>query len=240
MSKILEISEVLICKDCKECGDAKELCEFRSYAKNDETSYEDTCKKCVFAKRTLTIITKSKGKTQEKDKAYYSENKEKINSRNTKYYAKNKEKIRARRKQYYKDNPEIHKEQRKNFLSNVKNKIAMNLRRRTRSFLHSGKGWSELLDCNFDHFMKWLKFNFDKEDGDMTLENYGKVWEMDHVNPLSKFDMENKDDVKIAFNWQNILPALCSHNKEKNNKILKEDIEKLQNRLIEFNALNSS
>ena len=49
----------------------------------------------------------------------------------------------------------------------------------------------------------------------MSLENYGKVWELDHVNPLSKFNMENEDDVKIAFNWQNVLPALCSHNKEK-------------------------
>jgi hypothetical protein len=181
-----------------------------------------------------------KAKQIQCDKKYYSNNKERINIRNNKYYEDNKTVIRAQRKAYYLLHPEKRKEQRAKFLSKIENRIAMNLRRRTRSFLHTGKGWSDLLSCDIEHFLNWLEFNFDKEEIDMTLDNYGKVWELDHVYPLSKFDMKNEEDVKKAFNWQNILPAICTDNKVKNNRIFSDNLTKLQNRLNEFKVLNSS
>jgi len=242
----MEEVKVALIQTCCVCNIAKESCEFRKCKTSSGKEYiEKKCKKCINEKRTLTIGSKSKEKIastakQLKDKKYYLENKERIKARNNKYYAEKKATIRAQRKEYYKLHPEKLKEQREKFLSKIENRIALNLRRRTRTFLHSGKGWSDLLGCDIEHFISWLEFNFEKEETDMSLENYGKVWQLDHVYPLSKFDMKNEEDVKKAFNWQNILPAICIDNQTKNNKIFKENLTTLENRLKEFKVLNSS
>jgi hypothetical protein len=72
----------------------------------------------------------------------------------------------------------------------------------------------------------------------MSFETYGTIWELDHVYPCSKFDLLNEDEQRKAFSWKNILPATCSHNKSKNNKIVQEDLDKLKNRLKEFKKLD--
>jgi hypothetical protein len=112
----------------------------------------------------------------------------------------------------------------------------MNLRKRTRTFLKTGKEWSELLGCDIDHFKAWLQFNFDKDSEDeMTFDNYGKVWELDHVYPCSKFDLTKEDEKKKAFRWENILPVPVEYNRRKNDDICEDDLNKLKNRLKEFN-----
>jgi len=236
-------------KICKKCDTSKSIKEFRSKTKNEKTYYENICRKCTYLKRKKTVadlkttdeerFNKLKQKKVEQDKKQYNENKVRINERNNAYYKENRTAIRAQRKQFREDNPERVKAWSKKFLSDVNAKIGNNLRKRTRYFLHSGKAWSSLLGCDITHFKDWLEFNFEQEpDNDMNLNNYGAIWEIDHVYPLSKFDMSDEEDVKKAFNWKNILPALCSHNKSKNNKIVREDLDKLQERLKSFEEQN--
>lgn len=54
----------------------------------------------------------------------------------------------------------------------------------------------------------------------MTWENHGKVWHLDHIMPLSKFDLCNRNQVLIACNWQNFQPLLVRQNLSKSDKIL--------------------
>ncbi len=68
----------------------------------------------------------------------------------------------------------------------------------------------------------------------MNFENYGTIWELDHVIPCSSFDLSIEENKKKCFSWKNILPVNKKYNKEKNNKIIKEDIDKLDLRLKEF------
>lgn len=237
-------------KICKYCEEDKELNCYRKHESSKKTYYENICKKCTYLKRKKKITNlkdSNRDKYDEiikkrniKDKEYYSKNKEKINKRNNIYYGVNRQQIRAQRKIFRENNPERVKAWREKFLSNASAKIAMNLRKRTRYFLHSGKEWSNLLGCDIDHFKSWLEFNFEQEpDNDMNINNYGTIWEIDHVYPLSKFDMSKEEDIKKAFNWKNILPALCSHNKSKNNKICQDDLNKLNDRLKKYKKYTS-
>ena len=79
----------------------------------------------------------------------------------------------------------------------------------------------EYLGCNPDEYLKWILNN----KSDFTLDNYGQVWHIDHVIPLSHFDFENEQDRLVAFNWRNTMPLLAKENLSKNNKIVKPQIE---------------
>lgn len=54
----------------------------------------------------------------------------------------------------------------------------------------------------------------------MTWENHGKVWHLDHIMPLSKFDLSDRNQLLIACNWQNFQPLLARQNLSKSDKIL--------------------
>jgi hypothetical protein len=79
------------------------------------------------------------------------------------------------------------------------------------------------LDCNYDNYKNWLEFNFNNE---FNLDNYGKVWQIDHVVPLSKFDLDKIEEQMIAFNWRNTMPLSVKENLKKNKKIINSQIEK--------------
>jgi hypothetical protein len=86
----------------------------------------------------------------------------------------------------------------------------------------------EYLGCNFSEFYDWMVANFDDE---FTIENYGSVWHVDHVIPLSHFDLQNEDEQQTAFNWRNTTPLLAKDNLYKNNRLdllqIKQHLEKL-------------
>jgi hypothetical protein len=54
---------------------------------------------------------------------------------------------------------------------------------------------------------------------DMNIENYGKLWELDHIVPVELFDIENEEDLKICYSRFNILPIYKKHNKAKSSSI---------------------
>lgn len=86
------------------------------------------------------------------------------------------------------------------------------------------------LGSNSIDYLQWILHN----DKDYTLENQGKVWHIDHVIPLSTFDLENKEEQLIAFNWRNTMPLAANENMKKNNKIISSQIEQHYRHLIEY------
>jgi hypothetical protein len=69
-----------------------------------------------------------------------------------------------------------------------------------------------------------------------NLENYGKIWHIDHVIPISKFDLNNDEEQLIAFNWRNTMPLSSRENLSKNNKIIKEQVLEHFYKLIKYNT----
>ena len=90
------------------------------------------------------------------------------------------------------------------------------------------------MGCNSTDYLKWLLNN----NCNYTLENRGKEWHIDHVIPLSKFNLDDEEEQLIAFNWRNTMPLSSKENLSKNNKILKEQIEQHYKKLIEYHKEN--
>lgn len=88
----------------------------------------------------------------------------------------------------------------------------------------------EYLGCSSDYYLNWI-FQYDNN---CNLDNHGKDWHIDHVIPLSKFDLSLPDQQLIAFNWRNTMPLSCKQNLSKNNKIIKSQIKEHYKKLIEF------
>jgi len=88
----------------------------------------------------------------------------------------------------------------------------------------------EYLGCTSNNYLQWLLYN----KNNYVLENRGKIWHIDHVIPLSKFDLENIEEQMIAFNWRNTMPLSVKENLSKNNKILKPQIEQHLKNLLDY------
>lgn len=74
------------------------------------------------------------------------------------------------------------------------------------------------LGCTLMELMDHLESKF--QDG-MNWENYGE-WHIDHIKPLSMFDLTNEEDFKIAVHYKNLQPLWAIDNLKKSNKVSKE------------------
>jgi len=114
-------------------------------------------------------------------------------------------------------------------------KIIRNVRSRIFSSIkYKSKHTIEYLGCNCLEYLKWILNNNEC----FTFKNYGKEWHIDHVIPLSKFDITNEEQQLIAFNWRNTMPLSVKENLSKNNKILIPQIEQHYKNLIEYHNEN--
>jgi hypothetical protein len=94
----------------------------------------------------------------------------------------------------------------------------------------------EYLGCEVDEYLKWLSYC----KPDYTMESKGTVWHIDHVIPLSRFDMTDPEQCLIAFNWRNTTPLLCCENLKKSNKILQTNISEHVERLNKYHELTNT
>jgi hypothetical protein len=75
----------------------------------------------------------------------------------------------------------------------------------------------ELIGCDRETFLQYIEKQFVEG---MTWENYGlKGWHIDHIIPLSSFDLTNEDEVKKACYYTNLQPLWWEDNLKKGNKL---------------------
>lgn len=172
---------------------------------------------------------KNKKQIQEKQKLYYAENKEALLSNSKNYRAENKEIISKQRAEYRKrEDVKKHIQQKnKDYLPIKKEKIK-NLRKESNDFRISEilrskfnreirrKKYSDFLGCDGDFFKKWIEFQFTSN---MNWDNLGNMWHIDHVLPISKFDLTKNEEIKICFHWTNMQPLEKIENISKSNKL---------------------
>jgi hypothetical protein len=73
------------------------------------------------------------------------------------------------------------------------------------------------LGCTMDFFIKYIEAQMTPE---MSWDNYGKYWSIDHILPLSSFDLEKEEEVKIACHYLNLRPLTVVENSRKGSKII--------------------
>ena len=74
----------------------------------------------------------------------------------------------------------------------------------------------EYLGCNVNEWKIYLENMFDEN---MSWDNHGSYWDIDHIKPLSVFDFTNEDEIKVAFHYTNTQPLESFYNRHiKKNK----------------------
>jgi hypothetical protein len=75
----------------------------------------------------------------------------------------------------------------------------------------------ELLGCDIDFYKQYLEQQFQH---DMTWENHGVLWEIDHIKPCASFDLTKEEEQKQCFHYSNTQPLYYSDNRSKGAKYL--------------------
>ena len=197
---------------------------------NEDKKDQKICIKC-----SIILNEENKVKNQNKCrscnsiqcKEYKIKNKQLISEYNKIYKNKYKEDISKYNQQYHSNNKEqIQKRHNKNDVERRKNdplfKLAHSCRTRMNKAIKGNSIKSlKLIDCSTVFLKEWLEFNFTKE---MTFENHGSYWHIDHVIPCSIFNLEEDEEIKNCFRWTNLQPLEAKKNIIKNNNINKKEV----------------
>jgi len=95
---------------------------------------------------------------------------------------------------------------------------------------HKDQHTIEYLGCTSNEYLAYLLWY----DSSFTLENQGKEWHIDHVIPVSKFDLTNEEEKYLAFNWRNTMPLSKYENLAKCNRISSEQVKRHLERLDSY------
>jgi hypothetical protein len=207
-------------KTCTKCNVEKELIEF--YWEKKRQRYKTTCILCEKIKNLKR----------------YKENPEIIKENNKKWIENNKEKF----KQLVKNNRGKYKEYDKQYakINWLKKKTNLEYRHKQREYqrnyrrerrkcpefrlkenlrvyfyqtvINKTNSIFKYLGCSVEEFKIYLEKQFDKN---MNWENYGKYWEIDHINPIETFNFTNETEIYRCWNYQNLQPLTISENRTK-------------------------
>jgi len=212
---------------CNNCKIPKELNFNNFYYENKNiNSFKGSCKECHKLKSNENYynnheVRKQNQKIYQQDniekileyqKEYYNNNLAIIKEKNQKWYVLNKDKISKEQKQKLNsiegDNIRFKQNQyRKQRKENDKLfKLTVNLRSQvSKIFTKTGYKKQEttkkLIGESFDFVKNYLEQKFLKE---MNWDNWGDIWEIDHIIPTSK--AKNKEDLIYLFHYTNLQP----------------------------------
>lgn len=139
----------------------------------------------------------------------YEKNKEYYINNSAKWNAEHKDEIKQNRIKYRKDNPNYNKTYLKNrYHSDPKYKLTMSVRVKIYTFLKKddivrNHTSIKYLGCPVKEFKQYLENLFLPE---MTWENWGPVWELDHILPCASFDLTIEENIFKCFNFSNHQP----------------------------------
>jgi len=207
--------------DIKSCG-----CLLKETYANKRTTEEDKKKKArirdaryragEYGKESVKIrgkkyreSDKGRKKIQETGKAYRQTERHKQLRREYYHSGKGKQIQQANKKKRYNNNLNYR------MRVKLKNKIYDILKK----FGADKKNTTiELLGCDIEFFLKYMENKF--EEG-MTWENYGyETWHIDHIIPVSSFDLTKEEEQRKCWHYTNLQPLWAKDNIKKGAKII--------------------
>ena len=228
-------------KVCSKCNETKSICEFE--LRKDTGKYRGSCKKCkleydkVYQTDNREIILQKARERNRKNpeanrtrvKKWKKDNPDRVKINRVKEYENRKEKYHSdeeyRNKhkksviEWRSRNPDKVKEYRKINNSRLDVRITGNLRSRLRAAIKNNyKNGSAVRDlgCSISEFKKYLESLWQSG---MTWGNYGLYgWHIDHINPLSSFDLTDMDQFFTACHYTNLQPLWAIDNLKKGSK----------------------
>lgn len=224
------------CKSCiSEIG--KEYAKKNSaIVKQRAKVYRDKNRKSLEAKQRQWRIN-NKEKYKSRVAKWREDNKEVIKQRRADFYVNNKERLNITTRDHYKNNKEKYRQrqnlydiknkdrllearriwERDKLKNDVQYKLQKLLRGRIRIALKNGvkcHGTTELIGCSIQEFRDYMESKFKPG---MTWDNHGE-WHIDHIIPISWYNLENEYCLKAACNYKNMQPLWAKENYLKNDK----------------------
>ena len=183
---------------------------------------EKECKTCHITKPVS-------GFTYRKTRNYYESDCKDCNTiRERKRRANNGSAINKRRREIQKP-----KTTQQRIVGSLRKRLNGLVKKRTKKNLYS-----DFLGCNINFLMKWFEYIFKLDNHlNMTWDNYGTVWQIDHVTPCAAFDLSIKENQMKCFHWTNLCPVLKSYNMSKQAKIVRHDIIQQIFRVSDFTKI---
>lgn len=199
-------------KFCSLCKEEKVLDEFR-LVKESRT-------------KTVSFYPCSVCKICEKKKALerYHSNRDTCIKKNREYKEANLVKINKTRREYTKN---LMKDPLEKLKRNLKSSLSSRLKNKSSSSL-------TYLGTNVSLIKEWIDFNLTE---DMSWDNYGTYWQIDHCLPIGLIDMDNHNDVLLAFSWMNLMPLSRHINSKKSKELYHYRIFYQESRLLLYSKI---
>lgn len=209
----------IILKPCRRCKCGFPLESFPAYVQKSGRQKGRLvrtylCKPCQKA-NSAEIYLANKEEHKEKMKSYCLLNKDKIKERNKNDFQKNKEKHYERKRKWKKENREKYLLQKKRHKNLPHNRIKRTLKNRIKRLLNGEREADSSVGCDSKTLISALESKFQLG---MTWQNYGwgvGKWVIDHIKPLSTFNLLDKRERYAANHYQNLQPLWYHQNEAK-------------------------
>lgn len=218
MAEIIKTDNCETSKRCSDCGEHKERDQFSRRASSKD-GLSTICKVCA-KKRFADWREKNKERCSQYQKEYYAKTRDERLDDKRQYYKGNVESIKeyrktyasskkgkAARKAYYEANKDkilrYNQERRKKRLTeSVSYRIAHSTRNRIQQCIGAKKkGKLSRLDWSIPELVTHLERQFTKQ---MTWDNYGTYWHIDHILPVASFDHTDEAQFKACWGLPNL------------------------------------
>lgn len=187
----------------KHCCGCQSWLELSNFGKNhcNWDGLQRNCAEC----RSLTY-TQDRQRILQKQKEYAIKNKGQIQKYKKLYFQRNKTRINDYMNARRKNNVEIR------LTVNLRNRIVKALRDNTK-----GEATIKLLGCTSIELKNYLESKFDVN---MSWNNYGSYWHVDHIIPCARFDLSKVSQQRKCFHYSNLRPLEALENLSKGAKLI--------------------
>ena len=196
-----------LCQRCKAC-EKERAKQYNATHKEETKIYNAT-----YRKKNLDICKAAGAR-------WNAANKDFVSKRNKEYNVKNRASIKIRKN---KNKDKVNARARERTATDPNFKIRRNLRRRlslamAAQMAHKKPGVAlKGLGCSIEFLMGYIENKFLPG---MTWSNHGySGWHIDHITPLSWFDLSNEDQFATACHYTNLQPLWWYDNFEKSNRL---------------------
>lgn len=150
------------------------------------------------------------GRIQELSRRWRESNSEAKSASAKRWHAANRERTTERLRNRRREDPQV------NLATKIRNRISGAIRRCQRGSEKAGATIS-LLGCSFNEFKVHIERQFTRG---MTWEKLmkGEI-HLDHIRPISSFDLTDPEQQADAFNYLNVMPLWAKANLSKSNRI---------------------
>src|SRR5579863_6654653 len=194
-------------KRCSACRRVKVLSKFYK-DKSRLSGYDARCKNCDY----------------DKTKKYRNNNRKKFREQRRAFYKRHPDKMSIYYDRYYDRRLSYHKMYiKKRSLVDPNFKLGLLLRSRLYNALKGNRRTGSAvrdLGCSLDFLRNYLKKQFKPG---MSWSNHGK-WHIDHIIPLTLFDLTDRKELLKACHYTNLRPLWARENLKRPKR--REDIEK--------------